>query len=81
MAMPSPDVESVLHIVRRWPPAQRFVLMQELLKTLAPPEPDALPKPTTLDQARGLLTTDRPPPSDDDVTRWLDERRNERFGV
>lgn len=35
---------------------------------------------STLDRARGLLSTQRPPPSDEEVARWLEERRTERLG-
>ena len=74
------DYATVLGIVRDWPPVQRFLLVQEVLQTLAPSEP---PRPTprnTLERARGLLATDRPPPSDDELARWLEERRVQRYG-
>ncbi|HWQ15448.1 MAG TPA: hypothetical protein VNL77_21785 [Roseiflexaceae bacterium] len=34
----------------------------------------------TLDRALGLLASDRPPPADEEVARWLEERRIERYG-
>jgi hypothetical protein len=33
-----------------------------------------------LDRARGLLATDRQPPTDAEVEQWLAERRMERYG-
>jgi hypothetical protein len=74
------DYEAILKIVRDWPPARRITLMQEVLKTLAPIEAGAPPHGATLDRALGLLATTQPVPSDEDIARWLDERRMERYG-
>ena len=74
------DYARILGIVRDWPPAQRFLLVQEVLQTLAPlamPRPPVRP---TLERARGLLATDQPPPSDSEVAQWLEERRLQRYG-
>ena len=34
----------------------------------------------TLYQALGLAATDRPPPNDEDVERWLEEERMKKYG-
>jgi hypothetical protein len=74
------DYETILKIVRDWPPARRITLMQAVLETLAPAEAiEQLHRPT-LDRALGLLATSQTPPSDKDVAQWLDERRTERYG-
>lgn len=75
------DYEEILTIVRSWPIAERFTLVQEVLQTLAPAETPAARTRPTLDQARGLLATSRPAPSDDQIAGWLDERRSERYGA
>jgi hypothetical protein len=74
------EYEQVLNAVRSWSSAQQFLLVQELLKTLAPLE--SLPRTPrqTLDQARGLLTTGQAVPTDEEIAEWLDERRIERYG-
>jgi hypothetical protein len=73
------EYEAILKIVRVWPPARRIILVQAVLQTLAPSE--TMPgSHSTLERALGLLTTDRPTPSDADVAAWLEERRNERYG-
>jgi hypothetical protein len=74
------DYEDILTIVRTWPATQRFTLVQEVLKTLAPVEEHEQPSKRTLDQARGLLATGRPVPTDEEITQWLEERRTERYG-
>ena len=72
------DYKIILALVRSWPAAQRFTLVQDVLETLAPTERE--PR-RTLEQARGLLAIKRPAPSDHDVACWLDERRSQRYGV
>lgn len=74
----SPTYQQVLEIVRQWPDARRFTLVQDVLKTL---EPEAYPrKKQTLSQALGLLATSAPPPSDEEVKQWLEEHRTEKYG-
>ena len=71
--------ESVLRIVHNWPAAKRFLLNQDLLKTIEPAEQSAR-RPDTLSQALGLLATDQPTPSDEETVRWLAEHRAEKYG-
>jgi len=71
--------ESVLRVVYTWPPAKRYSLIQDLLKTIEPKEQESK-RPDTLSQALGLLATDQPAPNDEEVARWLNERRTEKYG-
>ena len=66
--------ESVLQVVYTWSPAKRYSLIQDLLKTIEPKEQESK-RPDTLKQALGLLATDQPAPTDEDVAHWLNERR------
>ena len=75
------DYEEILTIVRSWSVAERFTLVQDVLQTLAPAETPAARTRPTLEQARGLLVAGRPAPSDEEIARWLDERRSERYGA
>ena len=77
MSVQIADYETILALVRSWPAAQRFTLIQDVLRTLAPTERE--PR-RTLEQAHGLLAIKRPTPSNHDVARWLDERRSQRYG-
>ena len=72
-----PDYEQILDIVRMWPAPQRLTFVQEVLSTLNPA--GAFRPQHTLDQARGLLRTAHPAPSDADIAQLLDERRRERY--
>ncbi|HDQ73920.1 MAG TPA: hypothetical protein ENN19_17760 [Chloroflexi bacterium] len=72
--------ETILQAVRRWPPTKRFALVRDVINTLSPEAAALRPKRNTLDEALGLLATDQPAPSDEDVQRWLAERRTEKYG-
>jgi hypothetical protein len=80
-ALPTLDYETVLRIVRDWPPEQRVIFLQDVLKTLITAVDPARTHKATLAQARGLLATERPAPTDEEVSRLLGERRAERYGL
>jgi len=70
--------ESVLRAVHTWPAAKRYLLVQDLLRTIEPKEQETR-RPDTLSQALGLLATDQPAPSDEEVARMLNERRTKKY--
>lgn len=70
---------SILHTVRTWPARQRYLLVQDLLKTLEP-EVETIQAEDTLSLARGLLATDKPAPTDEEVAQWLEEHKLEKYG-
>jgi hypothetical protein len=73
----TPNIETVLKIVRDRPPEQRSLLVREILRTLNAP---SHARRDTLGRALGLLATDRPAPTDAEIAEWLEERRTERYG-
>ena len=73
------NYRAIIEIIRGWPPASRFSLVQDVLKTLAPGVESSRSKRPTLEKALGLLTTNQPAPSDAEVQRWLDEHRMEKY--
>ena len=73
------DYENVLKTIHEWPASQRIILLQDVLKTLTAGVERTGPRKATLDEALGLLATDGLAPSDDDIQRWLHERRMEKF--
>jgi hypothetical protein len=79
MAVHSREYHQVLTTVYRWSPTERIALIQDLLNTLTPAEDSDAPSIKTLDLALGLLSDDRPAPSDEEIAAWLDERRLEKF--
>jgi hypothetical protein len=79
----TPEYQAVRETVARWSPAQRFALIHEMLNMLAGDsrvsgEPGQ--RRRTLTQAIGLGRGEGPPPTDEDVRRWLEERRLEKYG-
>lgn len=88
------DYESVLNRVREWPAADRFALVQEVLQTIAPvltgseldedwwaPRADDDRQTAALKRLRGIATRpDRPAPTDDEIKRWREEWRVEKYG-
>lgn len=74
------NYKAVIEIIRGWPPASRFSLVQDVLKTLAPEVESSQSKRNTLEKALGLLATNQSAPSDAEVQQWLDEHRMEKHG-
>jgi len=74
------NYEGVLNIVRQWPLLQQMALVQDVLKTLKVRLEPARRSGNTLSRALGLLATDQPAPTDEEIEQWLDERRTERYG-
>ena len=74
------NYKAVIEIIRGWPPASRFSLVQDILKTLAPEVNNSRSKRNTLEKALGLLSTSQSASSDTEVQQWLDEHRMEKYG-
>ncbi len=74
------NYKAIIEIVRGWPPASRFSLVQDVLKTLAPEVENSQSKRNTLEKALGLLATSQSAPSDAEVQQWLDEHHMEKYG-
>ena len=70
--------DKVLNEVRSWPAEWRFRLVESVLATIAP-TPSMPDRTKTLSRALGLARTDQPP-TDEEVERWQDERRTNRYG-
>jgi hypothetical protein len=74
------NYEGVLNIVRQWPILEQMALVQDLLKTLTARLEPARRPGNTLSRALGLLATDQPAPTDEEIEQWLDEHRVEKYG-
>lgn len=74
------NYQGILNIVRQWPTAQQIALVEDVLKTISSRVEPPKQRQRTLDRALGLLVTDKPAPTDDEVKQWLDEHRMEKYG-
>jgi len=74
------DRAAILRVVRTWTDDERLRRIQDVLRLIRTDRTVAA-HAATYAQARGLLKTDRPPPTDAEVQHWLDERRMERYGA
>jgi len=80
MATSTLDRAAILQAVHTWAPDEQRALAREILRhadEAAAEEPLAPPNSASL---AGLLSTKQALPTDEEVARWLDERRAERYG-
>ncbi|HID53522.1 MAG TPA: hypothetical protein EYP41_16005 [Anaerolineae bacterium] len=69
----------ILQNVLDWPPHQQIDLAHELLKIAASKKRDSQ-RQELFEQAVGLLATDEPPPTDEEIARILEEERMKKYG-
>lgn len=72
------NYDDILKIVRNWEEDRQFALLHDVLKILEGRKEGK--REPTLQKVFGLLATDQPPPNDEEVKQWLDERRWEKYG-
>ena len=75
-----PEYRQVLESIRNWKVEWRLALVRDILHGLSDEHRRLRPPAATWHKARGLLRTDRPAPSDEEVRRWLEEHRLEKYG-
>jgi len=79
------ELTDILNRVTTWPTTLRITLARKILESVdqvdAPAAPPA-PKTRGLSAAevRAMIKTDRTPPDDETVDRWIDEYRMEKYG-
>ena len=74
------NYDATLKTIRQWTNAQRYALLQDVLRTLAPEAEKPRVRERTLEQALRVVPLDRLPPTDEEVAQWLDEHRMEKYG-
>jgi hypothetical protein len=74
------QLTDILDRVKDWPVESRKVLARRILETF---EPATTPAPTrsgrSVREWIGIGAGDSPPPDDETVRRWIDERRMEKY--
>src|SRR5262245_28307856 len=74
------EYQGVLARVQTWAPEMRLTLAEELLRSLHPALRTTGPRGVPAEQVCGLAAGNGPPPDDDTVRQWIDERRLEKHG-
>jgi hypothetical protein len=82
MAAPTLDRDTILKAVRQWSADEQVALAKEILRHADAHHTEETQQPLFVPSGalRGILATDRPAPSDEEVTQWLDEHRMEKYG-
>jgi len=80
MALPSLDRETILRVVRSWSLDEQATLAHEILEGVEAPTVQEPLDPPNSHGLAGLFATGAQPPTDEDVGRWLDEHRLEKYG-
>ena len=79
------ELTDILKRVTTWPTTLRITLARKILESVDSAEaPAGTPAPKTRGlsaaEVRALIKTDRTPPDDETVERWIDEYRMEKYG-
>lgn len=74
------NYDATLKTIRQWTNAQRYALLQDVLKTLAPEAEKPRVRERTLEPALRVVPLACLPPTDEEVAQWLDEHRMEKYG-
>jgi len=78
--LPVLDHAAILRAVRTWPRDEQWALAGEILRQTGIPMVAEPLVPPPYAGFTGLLVTDQASPTDDEVARWRDARRQERYG-
>ncbi len=80
MSAPSLDHDTIMHAVQQWPREQQLELAREILQAAATNTPRPAPSQDSWQRLVGILATDQPAPSDEEIERWREERREQKYG-
>ena len=73
------EIQSIIDQVNPWPEEDRVALAYEILRDMRKQTRAPAPR-RTLDRALGVARGTTSPPDDATVKRWIEERRQERYG-
>ena len=79
----SADVDAAYHeilgIVRSWPAAARFDFVHDILRSLEPDRVSPEERRAAFRRLEGILATDAPPPTDEEVQQILEEELLKKY--
>ena len=78
--MDSKEMFEVLQRVKTWKPEMRVDLARRILETIVSPRPSFPPQTMTLEEIQAIMKTDKPPPTDEECKKILEEERMKKYG-
>ncbi len=73
--MDSKEVFEVLQRVKTWKPEMCIDLARRILETVVPDQILTPPQTMTLEEIQAIMKTDKPPPTDEECKKILEEER------
>ena len=78
--MDSKEMFEVLQRVRTWQPDMRIDLARRILETVVPRQIPPSPRTMTLEEVQAIMKTDKPPPTDEECKKIIEEERMKKYG-
>ena len=78
--MNSKEMFEVLNRVSTWEPEMRIDLARRILETVVPEQILPPPQTMTLEDIHAIMKTDKPPPTDEECKKILEEERLKKYG-
>ncbi len=78
--MDSKEMFEVLQRVKTWKPEMRIDLARRILETVVPEQIPPPPQTMTLEEIQAIMKTDKPPPTDEECKKILEEERMKKYG-
>jgi hypothetical protein len=72
-------LQEVKEQVFKLPPSDRLALIAAIVESLQDTPVSAIDRSSAIRRMRGLLKTDQPAPTDEEVAAMLEERRMEKY--
>lgn len=72
-------LQEVKEQVFKLPPSDRLALVSAIIESLQEQPVPRVDRSSAIQRMRGLLKTDQPAPTDEEVAAMLDERRVEKY--
>lgn len=79
--MDSKEMFEVLQRVKTWKPEMCIDLARRILETIVLPRPPFPPQTMTLEEVQAIIKTDKPPPTDEECKKILEEERLKKYGT
>ncbi|HEV8605445.1 MAG TPA: hypothetical protein VGQ99_08775 [Tepidisphaeraceae bacterium] len=73
------EIETIIRQVTPWPEEDRVALAYLILRDMRTKTRESAPR-QTLDRAIGIAKGNSPPPDDATVQKWVEERRQQKYG-